>query len=273
MVIEPKRIEPGWQKRWSAQVLDLYRRAVWLPLLIIGLDIWGLYAISILPVFLMGLFFPFAILMMILHYTVLRALDHNSDEPMQAAYRYLSGSKKDIQRLLLYVSGIAIFFTCIAIIAVPLLITIRHVIHQGVTEPHKNTLLSPFFGLTVIAFESIFVVIIAETSLFITYLTLLIGHDFPLNSSLARQALHKNHKTISGMFLVFAMVASMIWLPTFQTTNTLLNWAAIITLCLVYTALCDFGYMASREMFEGQKENMPKRVTVDACIPAYSRNR
>lgn len=262
MVIQPHRIEPGWLKRWTKQTLGLYMRNPLIPLFILSANVLGLLSIAQFPAPIVVLFFPFAVLTTVTIYSSLRALDRNSSDAIPTIWAYLKGSVYEIYRLMVYALIFAVLITLVSLAIIPILQLIISSQNHARAAIHYSRDYVTIFTVLLMAFESIFLLSLRQSTTLFIYLTLMIGDNYHENTALSQRAVTLNIDSIPMILLGFVIIGVSILLPVVLTNSTLFATVSAVVTCALFMFFCSFMYMASREIFEGQRENQKQEATV-----------
>lgn len=257
--LTPKRVEPGWLKRWTWQSLELYRRAPLVPILYTA--VWSgfiIWASQVKYLFLL----LFMVLAVTLFYLFLRAMDEHPRQVLSTFHGYLTNSWRDIYNLL-RMAGIV----SLAIVGLGIVINLAMYYMPTVHIPGmKSYLIPPNYSLmerTFImgGFMSTFILAIFGEWLLTIYLTLLLGYDYHVNTSLMQQGIQLNYRTLPLVFMFTMFVNVLLMLSIPYVTNPIGGWVLGVFLMAAFTWLNTWGYLASREMFEGRGKNCEVKVT------------
>lgn len=258
--LNPHSIDPGWFRRWSLQTLDLWRRAP------------SMFVLMALIPMLMMTFFPsrmFILILLVIPYAalvfmVLRLLNEQSSVQGLGAMIWAHG--KDVAALTRN-AFFGIFLLSLFSLGFERVFSgSSHLLYNARFFASPNTFYAllmtrDFFGVGYWA-QLVALPFLPP----MVFLTLLVGHNFFSHYQMATTGFLKNWKialffTLFYFFTLgfFAVLIRVIrqWLP-FEDALLL----AFVLLNILLMVLSTFGYLWCREMFEGTKVNIARKVFV-----------
>lgn len=265
--LTPRRIDPGWLRRWTKQSLDLWTRApailaATLSLLLVTDLLLPESAIFSLPVLILATAFLF---------TLLRALDQGGGrDAFACAWRMFRGCLHDLWwftvSICLWIMGFAVFLAVLSLAA-----------HTGSPARHTANVTDVFqhaFANTPLFLRNgftkgfgWFALLSMPFSSPVLYLTLLSGNHLAMHLPRAERGLWLNWKpALLGMgaafFLRYPPILFLAWLAHKSSAMIAISVGDALALGgILVTA--SFGYLFSREMFEGMRENAPRKAAME----------
>ncbi|WP_298172156.1 hypothetical protein [Acidithiobacillus sp.] len=257
--LTPREVDPGWWYRWPRDALDLIRRH---PMGFTGVTVL-VVLLSFVPQPFISAFVSVFIGGMVMSWA--RSADHHSGDHF---WEILRACVRDTFHL---ARDIFIYILVIGLI----IMVVGHLSQNmgyamGVIKSTPPNLLWTQIPAWIRSFfetaQADQLVSASPWFLFMLYIALAVGHPgFGLLSHQSITALFKNVPP-SVTFMGLGMVPSFIESPVHHWGW---GWGVLVAgfcLALVNVVLLVLGYLFAREVFEGQKENVPATVKVPAGV-------
>ncbi len=263
MVLKPKKIEPGWARRWTLQSIDLFRRS---PALALSVGL----AFVLINVFVphpLVLNVPAMVFMDGLLFCSLRAADQDSGNAWSATWHYFRLVVRDLAQL----ARDAFLWMLLISIAVGVFFALYKSATHGLTANHADHALYkalPWWMRQGLLQENgmDLLGIFLPGVLQLVFLTMSVGNQPVAHYNVGVQSVVLNFGGCS-VFCLSGMVLCDFLLVAFPDVA---SPVAGYLLLILYTALFwwfgTWGYLWCREMFDGHTENSKETVRKKAFV-------
>lgn len=264
MVLKPKKIEPGWARRWTRQSIDLFRRS---PALVMSVGL----AFILINVFVpqpLELSVPATVFMDGLFFCALRAADQDSGNAWSATWHYFRLVARDLAQLardaflwmLLMAVAIGVFFALYASATHGLATHANHSLYkalpwwmrQGLSQENGMDLLGVFLpGVVQLVF-----------------LTMSVGNQPVVHYNIGFQSAVLNIG-VSSVACLSGMVFCEFMLVAFpDVASPILGYLLLLLYMILFLWFGTWAYLWCREMFDGTSENAKLTVKREAISTA-----
>ncbi len=262
--LTPQNVESGWATRWTKQTVDLWRRS---PLALASVivisslaNMWipqPLGADMLVDIPLFGCLF-----------LLIRLLDHHGTFAWEPFRAMASDAWKDLWKLtkftFIWMFFLSILVVLIAVTAKSFMSSIgsssgmNGALHRALSQSPSFLQNSFWQGLGMISNAS------NPFAGPILFLTLYLGANTVYYLHIAYLGCLKNLSVMISFFVTAMTGPTVIKMIAAAMLSLIGNDAALLLTSLLMSALClwvvTFGYLWSREMFEGTKENQPAKA-------------
>lgn len=267
--LNPRKVDPGYVKRWIREGYDLWSRAsLWLILNFITM-----IGITFLVPNIVGLDFLVEVPATALFLIELRVLDQNGKGDFFALWSLFKGSAKDILLLTRDVF-VFLFFLVMVMILVGMVVT-----HSAPHEPLAPSIwdqamhiVPAWMHAMILSLVSWAGLLFNPVSMPVLFLSLLIGHQMMMNATTAFKGIFLNRAISIIFFLTSLILQSTIALISIFISHILGGMLSGIIVsaiaCALLVVVVTAGYLWGREMFEGEKENAPAKQALRVLVHA-----
>ncbi len=260
--LTPKTIEPGWAKRWTLQLYDLWTRSLITTLMVLGMIMAANMMAPRIAMIFMFVVFPISGFI----FTLLRALDHSGGvEVWPTAWQYLRGCLKDLWWLSLQLWFFMSIFS-ISMTMIFLLLSSTFHSPNGLSTLHNNLEVVPFYLRNgVLNGVGWFVLLSMPMSGPVLFLTLSVGNHLLMNVHNTFVGLLKNKTILYAGFFIEFFAGEPFNLSIAWFAKAVSPWLAALLgnflAAVMVLLMTSYAYLFSRELFEGTTQNEARKAS------------
>jgi len=265
MLLRPKKIEPGWARRWTRQSIELFARNPWLAM---SNALWFICMSAIVPHYEV-LCVPAAVFVVGGLFCSLRAVDRHSGDAWYSTWAFFKGAAVDLALLSRDAFIWTWFFTTCTTFLLSGVFSGHHFSKTIAFSSHSALFL---WIRDIISIENsidmIGVFLIGGIPLI--YLTMLTGNKLLHHFVMGYHAAFMNPSftdmvTVPGAIFCICMHYAILSIDSWYTLGVL-----VVLYSAVFWWFGTWGYLWCREMFEGDCENgrVTRPLSVHDVLPA-----